>query len=258
VFSRNIVFANTVGIFVSYGGAVTKASIPLDGFYTTGAIGGATANFSSAVAHIFGIPVYMLLLPVIDQITGQAVNKLLMWDGKRWFTSQQDRALTYIATQEINSVLTAWGSDGTHIFQLFAKATTGFTKTVQSKLFSAPAYFTTKTAMRLNGVVFSYVIDDPLVITIDSEAGPGSGNAKVSVPSPGGDLIWRNNVGDIILWANNAGAAIEWLSPGLDVFGPYPIAQQGRMIGLTVTTSASDLALLSLNLSEQAPFTVNV
>lgn len=258
VFSRNIVFANTVGVFVSYGGAVTKASLPLDGFYTSGPIYGSTANFSSAVAHIFGIPVYMLLLPVIDQFTGQAVNKLLMWDGKRWFTSQQDRPLTYIATQEINSVLTAWGTDGTNIFPLFAKPSTAFRKVVQSKLFSTPGYYTTKTALRLTGVVNSYAVDLPLTITIDSEKGQGTGNALVSVTPIGAGLLWFNNTGGSIGWANNTGNPILWGGAGLDVFGPHPIAQQGRMTGLTVDTMASDLALLSLNVAHQAPYTVNL
>src|SRR5262249_13389225 len=62
VFSRNIVFANSIGIFVSYGGAITKASIPLDGFYDSGPIFGSGLNFSAAVANIFSVPVYMLLL----------------------------------------------------------------------------------------------------------------------------------------------------------------------------------------------------
>lgn len=251
VFSRNIVFANTIGIFVSYGGAVTKVSLPLDGFYATGPIFGATANFSSAVAEIFGIPVYMLLLPVIDPFTGSAVNKLLMWDGKKWFTSQQDRTLTYVASQEINSVLTAWGTDGTNIFPLFQKPSTGFSKVVQSKLFSAPSYWMQKTALRLNGVVNSYALDQPLAISIDNEKALGTGNAAVSVlPSVDG-LSWFNNHGQPISWD------LAWGVPGLDVFGPYPIAQQGRMLGLTVQTDASDLALISLNVVGQN-YTANV
>lgn len=251
VFSRNIVFANTVGVFVSYGGAVTKASLPLDGFYNTGPIYGATMNFSSAVAHIFGIPVYMLLLPVVDQFTGQLVNKLLMWDGKRWFTSQQDRNLTFIATWEYNSILQAWGTDGVDIFPLFNTPSTGFRKVAQSKLFSSPAYWTTKTALRLNGVLHSYAPDEEITITIDTERGAGTGEALVSLAPAGSGLTWTNNGGQPLSWSNGAGDPLLWGVAGLEVFGPYPIAQQGRMIGLTADTMASDLALLSLNVSSQ-------
>lgn len=223
VFSRNIVFGNSIGVFASYGGAVTKISDALDGFYGSGSITSPTANFSAAVATIYRVPVYMLLLPVVDQFTGSPVNKLLMWDGKRWFTSQQDRTLTYIATQEINSQLIAWGTDGTNVFQIFAQPSAGFTKTVQSKLFAAPAYYTTKTAIRLHGITSTALSSQTLTITLDNESGAGTGNAlKTVVPSL-----------------------------GFNVFGPLPVGQAGRLIGFTVQTTAGDISLLSLNAAEQ-------
>jgi hypothetical protein len=232
VFSRNIVFANTVGISVSYGGAVTKVSEPLDDFYNTvPAISVNQADFGSAVGNIFGKPVYMLLLPVIDKISGLQVNKLLCWDGRKWFTSQQDRNLTYIASQEINSALTAWGTDGTSIFQLFAQPSTGFQKVAQSKLFSTPAYWIEKTATRLHAVLHTRTVDQPLSITIDNEKATGTGSAAQSIQPLG-----------------NSGA---------DVLGPYPVGQAGRMIGVTVATSASNLDVLSIGVSEQV-YSTNV
>jgi hypothetical protein len=240
VFSRNIVFANSLGIFVSYGGAVQKVSEPLDGFYATGSIFGSTSNFSSAVANIFGIAVYMLLLPVTDLRTGALTNKLLMWTGKKWFTSQQDVDLTYIATQEINSVMTAWGTDGTNIFRLFQTPSVGFQKSAISKLFSNPAYWTTKTATRLSGVAIGDGTIQQLAISIDNELGTGAGNASQGVLLQTGGLTWN------LIWGN-----LAWGSGGLDVFGPYSVAQQGRMLGMSVVTNMGDGALLSLNLGGQ-------
>ncbi len=258
VFGRNIVFANSIGVFVSYGGAVTKASLPLDGFYNSDPqIQALTANFSSAVAQIFGIPVYMLLLPVVDQFTGNSVNKLLMYDGKRWWTSQQDLFLAYIATQEINSVLVAWGTDQTHVFRLFQRPTTAFQKVIQSKLFSDPGYYTTKTAQSLSGVFRVYTIDQPVTITIDNEAGAGTANASVSIaPSYLASII--NAGGAAVVVINAHGDPVSVNGTGIVVFGPIVVGQQGRMIGMTMVTSASDMALLSLMAANQAPFTVNV
>ncbi len=257
VFGRNIVFANTIGVFVSYGGAVTKASLPLDGFYGSGPIYEQTANFSSAVAQVFGIPVYMLLLPVVDQYTGLLASKLLMYDGKRWWTSQQDQPLTFIASQEINSVLTAWGTDGTSIFPLFQQPSQGFQKVIQSKLFSGPGYFTTKTATRLTGVIRTYSIDQPITITIDNELANGTLNAATSL-TPTRTVNVFNQSGTLILTKNGSNVTIPVVGEGLVVFGPYPVAQEGRMIGMTMVTSASDMALLSLNVAAQQPYTVNL
>ena len=99
-FGRNILFANAFGAQVSYGASVSKISDMLDGIYNT------VANFggiipSAAKAIIFAKRVWMLLLPIIDPITGQQVNKLLMWDSKRWWASNQDASLVYIQNQEI-------------------------------------------------------------------------------------------------------------------------------------------------------------
>jgi hypothetical protein len=247
VFSRNIVFANTVGIFSSAGGAIEKVSTPLDGFYGSGPIFGNTSNFSSAVATIFNMSVYMLLLPVVDQFTGQQVNKLLMYDGKRFFTSQQDRNMIYIASQEINSVLTAWGTDGFSIFPLFQQPTTSFQKVMQSKLYSTPAYYITKTSRTLTGILQSFAVDDPLNITIDSELGLGTGNALISVVPALGGAVWLNGSMVTLTWN------ITWMvAAGLDVFGPVPVGQSGRLFGLTVSTTAADVAIVSFTLAEQS------
>ena len=245
--NRDIVFANTLGVFVSYGGAVTKISDALDGFYSQGPIYGNTANFSSAVAQIFGRYVYMLLLPVFYQGTGVTLNTLLMWDGKRWWTSRQDAALTYISTQEINSLMTAWGTDGTSLFPLFAKPSIGFTKTAQSKLWAMPGYDSTKLAMHLLGIINFYIEDEPVNVSIDSEVGQNS--AAAGTISPG--FQWTNNTGGTFSWTNGASPFV-WSASGLVVFGPQPVGGYvGRLSGMTVTTNSSDLALLSLKLIDQ-------
>jgi hypothetical protein len=224
VYSRNVMFGNIVGINVSLGGAVTKVSSPLDGIYFTTALGG--IDYPSAVAQIFGNVVYMLLLPVIDQVTGDTVNKLLLWDGnspsKPWFTSQQDRNLTYISTFEQASNLQAWGTDGTNIFPLFDQPSTGFTKTFQSKLYANPAYWITKTANELFGIVQN--ASAPLTVTVDNELGPGSGGGSVSVLAS---------------------------SDEFNVFGPVPCGQNGSLIGVTVSTTGGDATVMSLTVIGQ-------
>jgi hypothetical protein len=253
VLSRNIVFANAVGIYSSAGGAIEKISTGFEGFYDSGPIFGSSANFSSAVATINNTAVYMLLLPVFDQFMGTVVNKLLMYDGKRLFTSQQDRNMTYIATQEINSILRAWGTDGTNFFELFQMPSTAFTKVIQSKLWATPGYYVTKTSRTLSGIAFTNVLDGfDFNISIDNESALGTGNAITAVfPNPGGE--WVGDLGQIGAWYEGFTPVVlgTWGTRGLEVFGPTPIGQSGRLFGLTVATIASDVTLVSLMLSEQ-------
>jgi len=97
------------------------------------------AQLSVAKATIFGKRVWMALVPIIDPVKGLQVNKLLMVrDKKVWWTSEQDVGLTFIQGQEINSIFTAYGTDGTHIYPLFNQPSAGFVKTAQSRLWDEP------------------------------------------------------------------------------------------------------------------------
>lgn len=250
VFSRNVMFGNSLGMYVSYGGAVTKISEPMDGIYNTvPSFGGAL--LSSAVANIFGIEVYLQLTPIIDSYTGQQVNKLLMWSGQKWWTSPQDINLTYIASQKINSVLTAWGTDGQGIYPLFQQPSTAFQKVAQSKLFSREHYLYTKVARNLYGMLNFYAVDDePVNFTVDNET--NSSSYEVTAASTG--FVWVNNADQPFIWTNNASQPFLWSrggSAGLSIFGPIAVGQSGRTIGMTMLTNAGDVALISATVMDQ-------
>lgn len=247
LFSRNIVMANSSGVYVSYGGAVTKVSGPLDGIYNS-VPGHGPITPSGCVAEVFGISCYCLLLPIIDTYTGQQVNKLMMWDGKKWWTSPQDAALTFIASQEINSFLNGFGTDGSSIRQLFATPSTAFSKVVQSKLFSTPNQLYTKTAKRLYGIVNDVSQGDfNLTVNVDSE----NPTSPYAIPNPSPGIRWTNNSGQPITWTNNNGGTISWLGQGLGVFGPIAVGQQGQLTGMTAVSTDEDLVLVSLTLIDQ-------
>ena len=247
LFSRNIVFGNSSGIYVSYGGAVTKVSGPLDGIYNSVPSHGPITP-SAAVGELFGITVYMMLLPIINSFTGQQQNSLMMWDGKKWWTSQQDRPLTFIATQELNSVLGAYGTDGTAIWPLCTTPTNAFQKVVQSKLFANPHYLYVKTANRLYGIVNDNSSGDfNLTVQVDSEKPPFS----IAIPNPAPGISWTNSGGAPITWTNNSAQPIVWLGQGLGIFGPLAVAQNGRLTGMTAISTDEDLTLVSLTLLDQ-------
>lgn len=243
-FGRNILFANAFGAHVSYGAAVTKVSEPLDGVYNT------VSNFgniipSAAKAILFGKKVWVLLLPIIDPVSGQQTNKLFIWTGKIWFASNQDVPLIFIQYQEIDSVLTAWGTDGTSIYPLFQSPSDNFTKTVQSKLWTKPiGYQMVKTTSRLWGLCQYYSTLSPdLSFTIDNE----NESSPISVPVGPNEVIVVNTSGTVIPVQNQSGATVTVLSAaGIVVFNPTAIAQQGVTLGFTAKTNSADMALISM------------
>lgn len=245
VFSRNILFANAFGVHVSYGGAVTKISEALDGIYNT------VPNFgnitpSAGKAIIFGKKCWVVLLPIIDPIKAQQVNKLLLWNGKIWWASEQDVPLIYIQHQEIKSIISCYGTDGSSIYPLFARPSTAFQKTAQSKLWDKPGgYQLTKFVTRLWGIVQFYSGLSPTInVSIDNETGSNT-NPTIVVPKV---ISWVNNSGQIVAWLNNLGAAIQWQSNGggYSVLAPDAVAQNGALTGFTISTNAADMAIVSM------------
>ncbi|HSS23614.1 MAG TPA: hypothetical protein VLL82_04250 [Mycobacterium sp.] len=152
VYSRAVIMANPFGIHAIYGGAVQKISTPLDGVFQTGQ-GNINPNLppSAAIAEVFGVHVFMLLMPIIDPITGSPRNALLMWDGRRWWTASQNSQLAMVRTNEWGSTITAWGLDTarTHLFPMFQTATTTRQVTLRSKLHTRPGIQFEKKAMQL-------------------------------------------------------------------------------------------------------------
>ena len=139
-FGRALVFANTSGVYALYGGAAEKVSAPLDGLFATLVLDQDDHTPSGAVATIFGIRVYMLRIRCTNPFSGVVEPMLCMWDGQRWFTATQTIMPEHLATQEINSELTAWGTSETQLYRTFETPSTSIRKTFQTKLVANPGY----------------------------------------------------------------------------------------------------------------------
>ena len=225
-FEQDIFLANSAGVFVSSGGTFQKKSTPLDGVFNSVANFGG-AQLSSAKATIFGQRVWIVLVPILNPITGSSENRLFMFNGQFWWSSLQDKTLTFIAGQEINSVFTAWGTDGTNIFQLFNQPAS-FAKVMQTRLWDAPAgYDHTKSCVRLFALAeFLNVTNASYTVSIDNEFGVGS----------------NTYTGAIV---GSPGANTQVVLP------PTAIGQVGTLTGMTVTTTANDMVLISLMMQDE-------
>lgn len=223
-FGREILFANAYGIQVCNGAQVSKVSKMLDGVYNTVAdFGGLQLCSSKAV--VFGRKLWMVLVKILDPVSGVSSNKLFMTDGARddsgnfkFWASSQDMTLTYINHQEINSVITAYGTDGATIKPLFSTPSTAFEKIVQSRLWDAPGgYQFVKTTGRLNLIGYYNALNSPnLRVGVDSELGL---MASLYTLTPSG--------------------------AGYFVSDPQAIGQKGVLMGLTIRTNCDDMALVS-------------
>lgn len=233
---QEILIANSTGVHVSSGGEFVKRSEPMDGVYNT------VANFagnqlSAAKATIFGKRVWMVLVTIIDPVSGLQVNKLLMFrdDGKIWWASQQEVPLTFIQGQEINSTYTAWGTDGSHFYPLFQQPSTGFTKLMQSRYWDAPqGYNYDKTISRFWSE-WDYFNDS-------------SPNISLTIDGVGIDSATGNQ------YADSQDYTIAGpITLGYFTSPPEAVGQHGVFNGFTISTTAADTALISAAIQPDAP-----
>jgi hypothetical protein len=158
-FGRSLLFANSLGIFGLYGGAVTKVSGKIDQLFTNAIFpdnGGIIP--SSAVADIYSVKHYLTLMTVLQtvpalsgsgaEIGGPVVrNVMVTWNEKDWTISSQSLGLTSIGTQQIDSDFHAWGTDGTRLFPLFTTPSSKLLKRWDTKIYGGDRMFIQKTAL---------------------------------------------------------------------------------------------------------------
>jgi len=252
-FGSDLLVANSAGVFVSSGGTFVKKSDDLDGVYNT------LPNFSgaqlaSAKATIFGQRVWMVLVPIIDPINGIGENEIFMFNGKFWWTSSQDVQLNYICGQEINSVFTAWGTDGVSLFPLFTQPSNAFSKMMQTRLWDAPAgYDHTKSSVRLFSLhQFLGSKNLSFTIRIDNENGAGNQAGPYTGTPP--VFTWFNAGGAVVNWVNNVSAPVIWYITGANftlTLPPTAVGQIGVLTGMTTSTLCDDMILISQMMQDE-------
>lgn len=242
-FGRALMFANPTGVYALYGGAAQKVSQQLDGLF-------ANADWSvtptAAINLIYGVPVFLFSFRTRDPFQGQMRTMMFGWDGQKWFAASQIKVPSFLSTQEINSQLTTWGTDGTNLFPLFQTPSDALTKTFQTKLRTAPAHIINK---QVNAVYVSAQgnpgsDDNFLKIGLDTEAGQGpyfDVNFSLTLIFVGSGPITFVGTGPIT-WIGS-GLYATWYAPMLTKQSTY-----GRYLGFTTTTTSEDITLQLLSM----------
>src|SRR5579863_175910 len=242
-FSTTILFANTLGVFGVYGGRAVKVSKDMDDIFLHAILPPSPGALtpSSATASIFNIKHYLLLMTITDPQTGSPRNVMLGWNEQTWSILSQSTSLTYIATQEIASNLMAWGTDGTHIYQLFAQPSATLKKTLQTKSY---------------GLATDFLFKDLLGFYMqgqDKSVGLSGINCAVSFDVSG---MAVQPVNPSLPSVPSTTLSPLFVSPSFQAPPPYwPVFGTGTggvpflNIGATLTTTSPDFALANLILS---------
>jgi hypothetical protein len=239
-YGQSVLFANANGICGLYGGSVQKVSKKMDNLFNaavTVANGGVTP--SGAVANIFTIPVYLLNITVFDPLAKANRTVMIAWDEKNWFIVSQTSALTFVNTQEVNSVMTAWGTDGSALYPLL--------QTPSSALVS-------KLATKAVGGDRDYIIKEPLTVyfrATDKSTAQAGITMTVAVQADGiaqqtGLLAEHLSYQDYPIPVQPSFLAPNYTQP---VWSGRAASTAGTTFALTITTTAPDAVVSAIGVA---------
>ena len=224
IFGQSVIFANATGVYILNGGTIQKISYELDLLFQKAVF---SPTPTGAVAFIFGMMCYMILLQVPDNtLTLRSV--LCVWTGRDWFIASQSQTLTAVFSQEFNSQLLAWGTNGTNLWPLFQTPNSALQKTFRSKLFAAgqdgDAFMTYIKPYRMwidavdfagSGIGYLGTIDtyldntqpySQIAIVINSQ--PQTFNFQ----SSNGEIFFTPSLGGTIFWGSQSGSEIAGIN----------------------------------------------
>jgi hypothetical protein len=224
-FKRTALFGNALGIYGIYGGAVTKLSDKLDVLFQNAVFPPAARAVipSGAVAELFERTFYLFLLTITDPFTESPRTVMAAWDEREWFIVSQSITPTFIGTQVVNSVPTAWATDGTNLFPLLSKPSKTLTKTLATKLYGANNFPAVKLAMSLHMMATDLS---------SNEAGVNFGVGSLDTENGPYPLPQQLNFGSTF-------AGGEWTP----VISGYTGDIYGCYLGLTISSTSPDFAL---------------
>lgn len=237
---RAIFMQNRSGVYSVFGATPTKASDNLDGIFPF-------INFTPPISAGCVVLQNILCACFLFQYNNGSGQRPLIaiYFNKKWFVASQGNDLTFIAGGEKSGVQNLYGTDGTNLYQLFARSDYPVPWIIQ------PAYWDMEDVTRDKQITkFGLemgVVDSVGQITVQIEAltsqAPGAGEGDQGgtyemdsyTIDASGLVTWLNNLDTVVLWENNALDIVGWFGTG------YFLDMQdgtgfGKYIGLTISS----------------------
>jgi hypothetical protein len=240
-YGAQLYFANNMGIWTLQGAIPQLVSDQLGGFFQVLQTG---TTLSAGLTQI-----YSDICAFWHMKTGAGEHTLLgLTKDMQWFRCTFG-TITFI-TSTVSSAITGnlptlWGTDGTHIFQLFASPNSNVTSTVQTKLwsFGNPLFY--KVMHKL--AIFN-VITGAATVRVNHQ--DESGNTVVSSTqsfSPTA-ITWQNDALATVSWVNNSSATVSWVGSIAAQYTPwqFDVPFRCRSYGLNIQITGMGSTLLSL------------
>jgi hypothetical protein len=220
-FNRDLMFANTYGLWKLSGVTAQKISDDIDGTLQYLDTSFAISGGSPRVANI--LQTSFLFKQSNDPIAGTRTIVASYFNDKWWFANYG--ALTFVATGISSNQPVLFGFLGNKLYQLFQDTTIGPATSWKTALWPMEDQLCDKEVFRVGfemtvrqaGLSLSLSVDTPNIST------------PVLTTTNVGNVMWSNNSASIVQWKNNALSIVTWystafllnLADGQGAFGKY-------------------------------------
>lgn len=252
-YGTSVYFPTAYGIYTIQGTQPIDVSEQVGGFFQN--LDPANSSWSGAYGVIYGQPVLLWHVKWTGE-TGTTVLGLNIATGQ-WFRSGGGATTTtfisgMVSSAITNSVPTVWGTDGTHVFQLFVNTSVPVTTQFNSKIwnFGNPirrdqvksfALFVVLTTQATFTVGLTDMSGNVLMTIGPTTITPSSFN-----------LI--NSTGGILILKNNSGGTLTLIGSGTTVMYPFqfdtPYTQRMAGINVQITSIGHVLCFICIELEE--------
>lgn len=250
-YGTSVYFPTAYGIYTLQGTQPIDVSDNINGFFQN--LDPMNSSWSGAYGVVFGQPCMFWHVKYLLEV-GTTILALNIASGQ-WFRFQ-DGTITFISgmvsSAITNSLPTMWGTDGTHLFQLFANTTVPITTQFNSKLwnFGNP--------IQLDQVhTFGIFVVLTTLATFTVGVTDMNGNVLMTVGpttiSPS-NFTLVNRQGGVLTLVNGTGAILALVGSGAQLMYPFqidtPYTQRMTALNVTITSVSHVLCFICMEYEE--------
>jgi hypothetical protein len=240
-------FANAYGIWQLQGGVPLLISGPIGGFFQS-LLGG--SSWSGGYVQVYGEP----CLCWHGQYGGDSQHTVFCYTSNGQWWRAQVGTVAFIAgitaSQITNNNPTLWGTDGTHIFQLFSNALGSVTSSFSTKLwsFGNPVIY-----KRLQKVGIVNLINSSATFTFNLQNAVGNTVNTVTQSFTPSTFVIQNNALETLQLQNNTPANL-FLTGSSNAYAVWqfdaPLRDRALGINGSLVSSGASLMSVALEIEE--------
>jgi len=245
---RNLMFANTQGLWSLSGVDTTRISEDIDGTLQymdpTFAISGGIVNVNNIQNGAF------LFKTVGDPVFGTRYTVAMNFDNKWWYSSTgsftfnnvaQPIQFSFICSAVSGSNPVLFGiTNGNYLWQLFSTNAPPLVSSWQGPLWPMEDIVSRKGVLSA-GFEVAFIKNASAVPTLTLNVDTERGSNPISNIGTVGNVSWANNSSATVTWINSSSQPVQWISAGTTLYFGDGGGAFGRYVGFSGNANAGSI-----------------